>query len=372
MKKLKRILCLVLAISVLTSGFVAFAESRRINPRKVQKPLDRTTENTVMLYDFNGDEEGTAPKGFASNATLTVASHEVKKDFNKKCFQITDTSHDSGYTGPTTNAPLAKTSGCISVEMRYKYVPVEPSKFASVIFAFDSGGKRVARFTIASSNGASIFCDKHSLETTRILSNSWYVLKVIFDFEENCMDALLINEATGVSKTVKNVDWYTAGTYTTLDTFALQGMSYGGTWVIDYIRQENNVERATLGDNIVKGKPQINIPSPISHSLKGRTNLTLDGKYKYTTIAPVVDGDKAFVTAKNLARILGLTYAKNGDGAVISFKDKNFAVSADKSTTVEGQLMVNVEDVAKAFGIGYVLDKENNTIVLTTKKEGAE
>ena len=115
-----------------------------------------------MLYDFASDEEGTSPKGFATNATLTVASHEVKKDYRKNCFQITDTSHDSGYTGPTTNAPLAKTEGTISVEIRYKYVPVQPSTYASVIFAFDSGGKRVERFTIASANDSSIFCDRHT------------------------------------------------------------------------------------------------------------------------------------------------------------------------------------------------------------------
>ena len=372
MKRLKRIICLALAIAIVMSGFVAFAESRRINPRKVQKPIDRKTENTVMLYDFSADDVGTTPKGFAPNSTLTVASHEVKKDYMKNCFEITDTSHDSAYTGPTTNAPLAKTDGIISVEVRYKYIAVAPSHYASVIVGFDSGGKRTARFTVGSSNGNSIFCDKHTLENAKIHQNTWYVLKVVFDFDAGAMDATLTNEGTGVTKTVKDVAWYTAGKYTTLDTFAFQGSSYGGTWVIDYIRQEDKVERNAVDENIEKGCPQTNIPSPVSHSISGKTNITLNGKYKYTTVAPVVDGDKTFVTAKNIARILGLTYTKKGEGAEISSKDKTFKVSADKSKVTEGQLMVNVEDVAKAFGIGYAYDKENNIIVLTTGEGAAK
>ncbi len=369
MKRLKRIICLSLALAIVMSGFVAFAESRRINPRYVKKPLNRMTENTVMLYDFTNSEVGSSPVGFGAGATITVEEYDVGGGYKKNCMVVEDTTHDSGYTGPYTSAPLAATEGTTSVEIRYKYLPTGTSNFASVIFAYDQNNKRASRFTIASSNGSSVYCDKEKLETSKIYQDTWYVLKVIFDFEEGVSDAYLTNEATGVTKSALNVQWYAANEFTALDKFVIQGMSYGGIWVIDYIRQEKNVERADFGDSIEKGCPQINIPSPVTHSLKGRTNITLDGKYKYTTVAPVVtDKGEVNVTAKNLARILGLTYNTKDGKATIYSADKTYEVPAG-APALDGQLMVAIEDVAKAFGIGYSFDTETNTVVLTTGKE---
>ena len=364
MKRLKRIICLALAIAIVMSGFVAFAESRRINPRHVKKPLNRMTENTVMLYDFTNTTVGSSPIGFGAGATITIDEFDVGGGYKKNCMVVEDTSHDGGYTGPITSAPLAATEGTMSVEMRYKYLPSGTSSFASVIFGFDQNGKRAARFTTASANGYSVYCDKHTIESARIYQDTWYTLKVIFDFDENVSDAYLTNEATGVTKSALNVEWYTAGEFTGLDKFAIQGMSYGGIWVIDYIRQEKNVERNMMGDSIEKGCPQINIPSPVSHALKNKTNITLDGKYKYTTVSPVIKDGKVYATAKNIARILGLTYTEIGGDAKISAGDKTYSVpsSAEKG-------MVAIEDVAKQFGVGYEYNAETNTVVLTTGKE---
>jgi len=369
MKRLKRIICLSLALAIVMSGFVAFAESRRINPRHVKKPLNRMTENTVMLYDFTNCDPGSAPIGFGSNANVTTGMYDVGDGYVKNCLVATDTTHDNSYTGPSTSAPLAATEGIVSVEMRYKYLPLEPSNYASVIWGFDKGGKRVSRFTIASANGASIYCDKHNLEGTRIFHDTWYTLRVVFDFDEGVTDAYLTNEATKVTKSAKNVEWYTAGNYDSLDAFGIQGMAYGGTWIIDYIRQEKNAERNSVDENIEKGCPQINIPSPVTHSIKGRTNITLDGKYKYTTVAPVVNGDgKVLATGKNIARILGLTYTSKDGALTVSSKDKEYKLTVIENTS-DGQSMVAIEDVAKAFGIGYEYNKDTNTVVLTTGKE---
>ena len=83
MKRLKRIICLSLAIAIVMSGFIAFAESRRINPRHVKKPLNRMTENTVMLYDFTNCEPGMAPVGFGSNANVTTGMYDVADGYVK-------------------------------------------------------------------------------------------------------------------------------------------------------------------------------------------------------------------------------------------------------------------------------------------------
>lgn len=384
MRKLKIIFSILLIIPMILCDVLAYADALKVNPRHSKAKVSLKTSDTIALFDFYDSEMGLSPEGFTKHNNLTTKVYDVGNAVKKNCLELEDTTLDESYSGPMTTTYFPENSGVVSFEMRYMFIPTSGQPYASAVFGFDTNGVRISRFTIASQGGIAVFNDSQYLDPQYMVSGSWYRLKVVFDFDNQVLDCAYTNEATGVTRSAKDIPWYTSGRYKSLDSLTIQGSSYGGKWVVDYIHLKKNAKR--LADEIVveKGKPQVNVPSPVSHSVKGRTNITLDGKYKYTTVAPRDTGKNVFVTLKNLALIMDLKYYKDGNVFVVAsgdnelvFTDNSFEAKgtganmtlSEKSYVDDGQLMVPVKDVSEYFGYGYSFDSTTNTVKLTTAKE---
>ena len=113
-------------------------------------------------------------------------------------------------------------------------------------------------------------------------------------------------------------------------------------------------------------------------------NIKYNDRYMFTTQAPVISGEEVLVTAKNLATMFNMAYQRSVDGYTIknAANEITFAVdgaSAKKNgdklelsaaCKIKGtQIFVPVSDVAKALGLSYSFDKENNEVVITGKIE---
>lgn len=397
--KLKKFISIIASASLICSAS-AFAAAVRIDPKSVVEIPNRSKANDVFYEDFTSVEEGTVPSSASSTSGsdgyVTTASHDIGGGVTKNCYEIADTNHNAAYGGPNGTISVGTQSGGIlGVEIRYKYVPTGSSDWASFEIRFlDSAGKQFSRTVVASANGTTNFnyggTGNAALEKTRIAHDTWYTLNYIIDFDEQRLDAMLKNEGTGVITQVSDSEYYSETGSKNLKSLNFVASYYGGTYVIDYVRVSKESERMGTMEtdlNIQKGRPAEYTAKPVTHAVAEKTNITLDGKYKYTTKDPKVEGEAVLVTAKNIASIFNLGYYITADGAVIQSGDTKFTVAKDGSgikkgntamklsadcTAEDKQVFIPIKDIAEAIGYECTYDAETNTVVITSAVDDAE
>ena len=155
-----------------------------------------------------------------------------------------------------------------------------------------------------------------------------------------------------------------------------------GSWVYDYIKVSKNAERLSdelIYEGIQKGRPVDIISVPDTSPVAKRININVDGRYKYTSLAPYMSGSEVMVTAKNMATFLGLGYYRNEGTYKLEKDGKTFEVAGagtqaklngsnetlPQAAELKGvQLFVPVSSVAKCFGYEYSYDEAAQTVYL--------
>lgn len=391
--KFKRTISLLSAAALICSS-AAFAAAVRFDPYSVDEIPDRRKPNDIFFQDFTSVDEGTLPSGVTGSSNsvsyVTTDSHNIGGGAEKNCLVIHDGDDAAAYSGTTGSISFGAQTGLVGAEIRYKYIPTDKSNWASCEMQFfDSANKMFSRTIVGSGNGYTTFNaggpGNYTLEGAAITKDGWYTLSYIIDFDNKRIDAMLKNETTGALTWTMDSEYYSATDSTNISRINISPSYYGGTYVVDYVRITKESSRLEIfaEDNIQKGIPErtVYIAAPVSHAVAKKTNITLDGKFKYTTKNPKVEGENVLVTAKNAASIFNLGYYMTPDGAVIQSGDTKFTVAQDGSGIKNGansmklsaeciaddkQVFIPIKDIAEALGYSCSYDAETNTVVITS------
>ena len=156
--------------------------------------------------------------------------------------------------------------------------------------------------------------------------------------------------------------------------------------LIEMLEREHNIscDRKTIYSDIFAlteeyGADIISIPGTTPTTK--RTNINVNGIYKYTTQDPYVSNGEVMVTAKNLATFLGLGYYRTESGYKLTKDGKTFEIAGagtdakvnganvtlPASAKVDGfQIFVPASAVAQCFGYEYSYDAAADTAYITT------
>lgn len=400
---MRKLLCLILVLSlVLGCTTVAFAEALREDTKAKGKTPKRFDATDVAVEDFTGVPEGTLPSTVTGNSSdIRTEMHEVLPGYFKNCLVIDDKSHDNTYTGLTAYYNLGGLKGKKEITIRYKYIKTEGSirDWCSFIFGFYSSKGMFSRTVVASANGATHFnyggVDSTAVESGCMNQDTWYTLTYVINFEpdddSSHLSAKLFNEGKKTTGSKSNAYWYEGNEHNELSRIMFQSSMYGGKYVIDYIRVRDGkylteIEETDPFANIQKGVTQIKIPAPVNGAVVGRVNITLDGNYKYTTLAPyVAPNGSVMVTAKNLADMFGLGYLRKGSEYTVALDSKEIVFTPDSASAKSGsktialtdkavvsgtQLFVPADVICDAAGYDCAYDAATNILVITKKAEG--
>ena len=144
---------------------------------------------------------------------------------------------------------------------------------------------------------------------------------------------------------------------------------------------EGDLEIAMITDEM-KGFPAEMIDAPKNNALAKKTNIKFNGRYMFTTQAPIVSGDEVLVTAKNIATMFNMAYQRNEKGYTLknalteitfasdgsSAKKNNASLNLSADCVIKGiQLFVPISDVAEALGLECSFNKETNEVVINGK-----
>lgn len=403
--KMRKLLCILLALSlVLGCTTVAFAEAMREDPKAKAKVPKRFEDTDVCYEDFTGVEPGNLPSTISANSnTIYTEIYEVLPGYKKNCLVVDDLSHDNTYTGVTAYYNFGSLKGKKEITIRYKYLPTDGAikDWCAFIIAFYSQKGMLSRTVVGSADGKTHFnyggIDSTTVETSPINHDTWYTLTTVIDFdaEDNAsyLSARLFNETKKTTGMKTNAYWYQGEGHEDVNRVMLQSSMYGGKYVFDYIRVRDgkyitDVEETDPFADIKKGVEQIKIPAPVNGAVAGRVNITLDGSYKYTTLAPYAAANgSVMVTAKNLADMFGLGYLRSGSECTVTVGDKAIVFTADSDKAKAGNKTVTLADKAVLSGnqifvpadvicdeAGYActFDAASNTLVITKKTEGGD
>lgn len=392
--KIKRLISFIVAILLMCTS-AAFAVAVRINPIFVVELPSREKPNDVIFEDFSRTEEGGTPAIFKSvstdNGYTSSATYDIGGGVEKVCFELVDTDHSEAYNGPTTDLLIPRQAGgLVSFEMRYKYVDksAQSDTCSMTVVFYDDTNKTLETLAITSKTGNHDVnhgnATKERLEYTKMKTDTWYTLKYLFDFENHKLDVSLLNEGTGVLTQAFDKPFNAKIESDNLARIRLKMQVYGGAYVFDYVRLSREEERMAPEDDSGKGCPAQYIKKPVSHAVDGKINIKLDGKFKYTTKNPKIDGENVLVTAKNIASIFNLNYFMTVSGAVIKSEDVVLTIATDGSgiknngsdmnlsascISEDKQVFVPIKDVVEALGYNCRFDAETNTVLITTPVE---
>lgn len=390
--KLKKLMSFIAAAALICSSS-AFAVAVRIDPKSTVELPSRNRPNDVYFEEFTSVGEGEMPAGVSGGegtyGYVTTALHNIGGGATKNCLEIVDTDDAAAYNGVSSGVSFPAQTGLVGAEIRYKYIPSEESNWLSFeILYVDSAGKMFSRTVVASANGSTHFnyggTGTTQMEMERITHDGWYTLKYIIDFDQQKIDAMLTNETTGKVSQVFDSDYYSTTNSINLAGINFVANYYGGTYVVDYIRISKETERMEMIEtelNIQKGIPERTtyITAPVSHAVADKINITLDGKFKYTTKNPKLQGEDVLVTAKNVASIFNLGYYMTEEGAVMQSGDKKFVVALDGSgikndgdsmslsaqcIAEDNQVFIPIKDIAESLGYSCTYNAESNTVVI--------
>lgn len=391
--KLKKLVSIIAAISVIAASSTGFAATWRHSRKGQAKFPDRGGKNDYFYEDFSGAEPGTMPAGVTggsnANGYITTEVTDIGGGVMKNCFKLVDESHATGVgSTPSSTINLSNYKGMVGIDVRFKYVPTsDESLWSSFVIAWYSPEGMVSRTVCASGNGAINFNyggqDSTKVTPGAVEHNTWYTMKTIIDFDEKLMDMEFTNDTTKVFKQVLDAQFYSAGTFSNLSKIDFRSSEYGGSWYVDYIR----VYKATEGfeekvPDVKKGSAEPNkVPGPKTSAVAGRTNILMDGRYKFTTKAPKVADGNVLVTAKNVASFFNLAYEATSEGEIIKTDSAKYTVTADgikkdaspmklsaKPVKDGAEIFIPIGDIAKELGYEYSYDASANVATITTEE----
>ena len=386
--KIRKILLLMLTLLMLCSIVAgSFITAEAVAIKKRSKVVSQRTADDVVYLDFNEYGEGDVPPGFTGNTNMIgIVEREVKPGVTKPCLKMTDDMPNAN-AGFSVFYGVGEIKGVVKVEMRYKFEadPNSEKPYNAHIFGARSPVGQTGRGVYVSLNGA--FNSNPNTADAAILSSvlsdgTWTTLTYIIDFDNQKMDVILNNETTGEIKYALNSGFFDPGEHTSLKDLAWQSAQYMGSWVYDYIKVSKNAERLSdelIYANIQKGRPVDIISVPDTSPVAKRININVDGRYKYTSLAPYMSCSEVMVTATNMATFLGLGYYRNEGTYKLEKDGKTFEVAGagtqaklngsnetlPQAAELKGvQLFVPVSSVAKCFGYEYSYDEAAQTVYL--------
>ena len=358
--KLKRFVGILAAIAVIASSSTGFAATWRHSRKGQAKLPDRGGKNDYFFEDFSGTEPGTMPAGMTggsnSNGYITTEVTDIGGGVMKNCFKL-----------------------------------VDESQWSSFVFAWYSPEGMISRTACASGNGTINFNyggqDSTKVTPENVKHDNWYTLRTVVDFDLALMDAEFTDDSTKETMQLLDKQFYSAGTFSNLSKIEIRSSEYGGSWYIDYIRVYKAPAR--FEEKIVdvkKGSAEPDkVPGPKTYATAGRTNILMDGKYKFTTKAPKVMDGNVLVTAKNVASFFNLAYAVTDSGEVIKTDSAEYTVTEDgikkdssammlsASPVKDGaEIFIPIGDIAKELGYEYSYDAAANVVTINKPAEEEE
>lgn len=393
--KFKRIICCLVSVSLLASS-VVFAAGTKNNTKASlfgEKGVV-LNENDVVYLTFEDVAEGEVPEGWSIGGTNGYVDTEVidnGKGKEKNMLRIVDTSHDSAYTGPEVVYwfdPIDK--GIVKYETRFKYTPDGTSTFSLMNFTLRNANKKnIVSGYIPPSGKAFVVRDTSvsAVSMIPIGKDRWYTLTYYVDLDKGVYDAMLLDESSNQISSKFDLRFASDLTKDTVAGARFLGESYGGIYHVDYIRVSKETMRledalvAMITDDM-KGFPAEMIDAPKNNALAKKTNIKFNGRYMFTTQAPIVSGDDVLVTAKNIATMFNMAYQRNEKGYTLknALTEITFALdgsSAKKNNTSlnlsaaceikDVQIFVPISDVAEALGLECSYNKETNEVVINGK-----
>lgn len=387
--KFRRSGALIMA-AILSMTCCAYARAVRTDPKKNAGVTDRRKPNDIIFQDFNSTE-GSLPEGVSSSGgtgTVTVEKYDVGKKLKKGCLVLNDTSHTNEYTGVKAVANVGEQKGLVGVEVRYMYDLEEGSgsTYACMLIElFDKAGKVISESVIGSGDGFTRYnvggTGQKNIETAKILPNTWYTVKWIIDFDKREADYILLNEGTNTRTTLMNADFYSAETGGELAKVSMKTSVHGGKYVYDYIRISSETARLEELEsaNIKKGVEQVKIEAPASAPRESEIAISMDGRYKYTTVPPYEKDGKVMVTAKNLAGFFNIGYDKSKNVYTLDLPTGKLSIKTGAKNEVTGnkkelltlteesggQLFVPIQDICDILGYKCEYDSEKMTVTVT-------
>lgn len=388
--KLKRFVGVLAAIAVIASSSTGLAATWRHSRKGQAKLPDRGGKNDYYYQDFSNVESGTLPAGISggsnSNGYITTEVTDIGGGVMKNCFKLVDESHETGVgSTPSSVINLPNYKGLVGIDIRFKYVPTsDESLWSSFVIAWYSPEGMISRTACASGSGAINFNyggqDSTKVTPENVKHDNWYTLRAIVDFDLALMDAEFTDDSTKETMQLLDKQFYSAGTFSNLSKIDFRSSEYGGSWYIDYIR----VYKATEGFeekvlDIKKGSAEPDkVPGPKTSAVAGRTNILMNGRYKFTTKAPKVADGNVLVTAKNVASFFNLAYAVTDSGEVIKTDSQEYTVTEDgikkdssamklsaKPVKDGAEIFIPIGDIAKELGYEYSYDAAANVVTIT-------
>ena len=391
--KLKKLVSIIAAIFVIAASSTGFAATWRHSRKGEVKLPSRAGKNDYYYQDFTGVEPGVLPSGFLggsnSNGTHSTEITNVG-GVEKNCYVLEDLSHEKGMgSTPTSSISLNNLKGLVGMEIRLKYEKTGSSNWSSLVIEHTSPEGMASRTVCASANGAFQFNYGGlggAKVTNQIVPGNWYTFKYVLDFDLQLMDCEAIDEAAKKTTQVLQSQFYSATPFSNLSAISFRSSEFGGKWYVDYIRiykAEDHIEEAEFTGKKGSADPVL-VPGPKSLAIKGRTNIMMNGRYKFTTKAPKVNGDQVLVTAKNVASFFNLAYSVTDNGDVIKGDNVEFTIAKDgsgikkdssamklsASCVAEGkEIFIPIGDIAKELGYSYSYDAASDVVTLTAPAE---
>ena len=389
--KLKRLVSIIAAVSVIAASSTAFAATWRHSKKNQTVLPNRGGKNDLYYQDFSGVAAGTLPAGVTggsnANGSISTGITNIGGGVMKNCFMLDDTSHQMGVgSTPSSAISLPGYKGMVGIDIRFKYVPNAPeSKYSSFVIAWYAPEGMISRTVCASGNGSLNFNyggqDSTKITDGAVKQDTWYTLRTVVDFDLQLMDMEILDESTKQYTQLFDTLFYSAGQFSNLSKIDFRSSEYGGTWYVDYIR----VYKATEGfeeriPDVKKGSAEPDkVPGPKTSAVKGRTNILMDGRYKFTTKAPKVSNGQVLVTAKNVASFFNLAYEVTDNGEIIKTDSEEYIVASDASGIKKGssamklsatpvkdgtEIFIPIGDIAKELGYEYSYDAAANVITI--------
>ena len=391
--KLKNFIGTLAVIAVIASSNTGFAATWRHSHKDIVTIPSRAGKNDYYYEDFTKVEPGSLPAGIigASNEN-GIHTTEIANigGLDKNCYVLNDLTHQKGMGSTTASTvSLKNLKGLVGVDIRFKYEKTGSSDWSSFVIEYNSPEGIASRMVCASANGTLNY-NFAGIGNTKldeqVVPGHWYTLRYIIDFNLQKVDCELVHEATKKRTQVLQAPFFAEGHFSNLSSIKFRSSEYGGKWFTDYIRvyrAQAHMEEAEFEGKKGSADPVL-VPGPKAISVKGRTNIMIDGRYKFTTKAPKVNGDVVLVTANNVASFFGLAYEETAKGVFMKDNNAQFTVANDGSgikkgssvmklsapCVVEGkEIFIPIGDIAKELGYNYNYDVTSDEVTLTTSLE---
>lgn len=396
--KLKKLVSTVLAISLIASAGTAFADTWRRNNRGKNEETDKSNKNDIYYEDFSGVSPGVIPLGFTGgtndNGYYTTEITNVGGR-EKNCLLYVDTNHSNtaGVSAPSGGVNLNRISGLVGIDVRFKYVPIsDESKWSTFLIEYHSPEGIGSRIGCASGSGNFNFNYGGTGSTklsNQVVHDNWYTAKVIIDFDNKKVDCEFIDHGANTTVQVLQSPFYKEGDFSSLSAVKFRSAQYGGSWYIDYIKVYQAKEpMKEIILNIPKGSAQPGkVSAPTTYGQEERTNILLNGRYKYTTKEPKVADGKVLVTANNVASFFNLSYFENAKEVTIKGDEIELIIARDGSGIKNGskemtlsaspvaeanEVFIPIEDVAALLGYTYSYDAQTNIATIQSGNSDKE